>query len=272
MRIKSRILFDMERMQAEKLLQPIKKSADKNDTLQVVELFNDTREYDYLMNELNKLGIEITEQKDNVYSQAEMNTALLLQIVPNSYCGYPQPEDGYLEASFDINTGCKKCSYGRIQNRPLRLHKPRIGENDIFGVWWLTVLVITTKLKNIIEQEKLTGCEIWPIIDHNKKTEFEDLYQLYISSELPTMSSKTNIIMNYDHKCDLCGRGECFMKGDKIYERSSLKAVKDFNLSKEWFGSCLGIWQVPFVSQRVYRLFQEHDIKGVRFIPVTVVE
>ena len=95
---------------------------------------------------------------------------------------------------------------------------------------------------------------------------------MYIPSELPAMSSKTNIIMNYDFKCSLCGRGECFMKGDKIYERSSLEAIKDFNLSKEWFGSCLGIWRVPFASQRVYRLFQEHNIKGVRFVPATVVE
>lgn len=281
MRIKSRILFDMERMQAEKLLQPIKKSADKKYTLQVVELFNDTKEYDYLMNELNKLGIEITEQKENVYSQSEMNAALLLQIVPNVHCGYPQPEDGYLENSFYSDSGCTGCSYGWIQNKPLRLHKPKVGKNDIVGVWWLRELIITTRLKNIIDRENLTGYEVWPVIDHKKNIEFEDLFQLYITSELPPMNKQSNIVTRgefvidnttYSSKCKKCGREECFLEGDVTYSRFSLSSIKDFSLSNEWFGSRMEIYRWPFASQRVYRLFQEHNIKGVRFIPVTVVD
>jgi hypothetical protein len=284
MKVKARIVFDMELIKAEKVLLPIRKPVSKDgDNVHVVELFTDTKEYSYLIDELNKLGADISETRENIYTKEELAASELLQIIPNSYCGFPQPQlDGsYVDISFDSSRGCKECSYGRIQNKPLRLHKPKIGKNDIVGVWWLRELIITSRLKNIIEQENMTGCEIWSVIDHKKKVEFEDLFQVYVTSELPPMSQEANIIMNYEmtldnetieSKCGTCGRGESLLKGDVIYKHSSLETIKDFNLSKEWFGSCMEIWRWIFVSQRVYRLFQEHNIKGVRFIPVTIVE
>jgi hypothetical protein len=109
MRVKSRIVFVMESVQAEKILTVIGQSISKDgDDVHVVELFEDTEEYIYLIDELRKRDIDISETKEEVYSNKELLASELLQVVPNSYCGYPQPESdfSFLDVSFDSNVGC----------------------------------------------------------------------------------------------------------------------------------------------------------------------
>ena len=267
MRIQSKIIFHMEPSSAEKILVPLGLPVKKTDTMQVVNIFVDLSQYIDLITTLTSMKVYFSDR------QEEIEESELLTIIPNAYCGYPQPDmDGsFREISYDINSACSKCSNGMIQNAPLRMVKPKLGKNDITGIHWVYEYVITLKLKNLIEQAGLTGHEFWPLIDHKKKTPFEELYQLFIKNVMPPMSTKANIVRSPGIELCDCGKTGFMLKGIPAYERESLKSIQDFNKTHEWLGGMKGTWQLPIVSKRVYDLVKENNIRGVRFEPVQLI-
>lgn len=275
MRISSKITFHMNPAEAEKILSPLGQKTVKDDTMQVAELFACTDKYDSLINTLKELNVDYGEFKRFVYSKKEIESAELLYAIQNAYCGYPQPDDdfGYIKVSYDLNSGCPNCSHGLLQNRPLRTLKPKMGSNDIAALHWEYEFIITSRLKNIIEQEGLTGCEFWPVIDHRKNIDRDDVYQLYIAGRMPPMSIETYFTIEDLRKpCILCGRSKSIIaKGQKVYDRATLGDIKDFNRTQEWLGGGYSVHQVPIVSKRVYDVFNKNKIRGVRFEPVKII-
>lgn len=248
----------------------------------VIEVFKDAPEYEILLGELNRAGIDYVLDEDEVYTKSELLQSPILRIVPNGHKGgYPQPEGGgkeenYQSFSFDLNTGCPYCTNGRLQNKPLRLKSSvNFGRNfDISGIWWLRELIVSKKLKELIESSNLTGCEFWPVIKHGKNVPFDDIFQLKITGELPAMSERAEIIhkpftKDYLNVCPY-GCGSKFIEGSVCYRGEDLDGVSDFALTKEWFGVNDEFWRWPFMSQKSYRLFVENKIKGVRFYPPVI--
>jgi uncharacterized protein YqfB (UPF0267 family) len=268
----------MEPRQIETILSSLGISLKFNakDTMQVFNLFTNTEEYLKLIEKLQSLGIDYSELTEEVYSQEEIESAEFLQIIPNVYCGYPQPEGeiSFREVSYDINSKCPKCEQGKIQNAPLRVLKPKMGKNDIAALHWIYEFVITFRLKELISVEGLTGCEFWPLIDHRRNTKLDDVYQLFFTRMMPPMSRQTNIIRaDGIEMCD-CGKMGYTIKGIPVYERQAINmnALQDFNKSYEWLGGGKTTWQMQIVSKRVYNLFVKHKIRGVRFEPVKVID
>jgi hypothetical protein len=288
-RIKARFVFHLPLNDAKKLFSVInQKLVESNppDTMRVIEVYKDTPKYGIIVRELEKLGVSCTPDEDEVYTKQELLDSPILRIVPNAHRGgYPQPEGGekeenYQGHSYDLDTGCKYCTHGRLQNRPLRLKSSvKMGNNDISGIWWMRELVVTKKLRNLIEDAGLTGCEFWPVIKHGKNVPFEDVFQLKIVGTLPAMSAKTNIIYEREwifegRKMRSCpyGCGERYLQGSIYYCARDLASIPDFALTPEWFGTNNAYWRWPFLSQKAYRLFVDNKIKGVRFYPPVVVE
>ncbi|MDR1158626.1 MAG: hypothetical protein LBK75_10070 [Oscillospiraceae bacterium] len=254
--------------------------------LQVVKIYKDCDKYKILRQKLKEFEIDFLETEDEIFTKKELLSSPILCIIPNAHRGgYPQPEGGekeenYQGHSYDLDTGCKYCTRGRLQNRPLRLKSSvKMGNNDMSGIWWMRELVVTKKLRNLIEDAELTGCEFWPLIKHGKNVPFEDIFQLKIVGTLPAMSAKTNIIYEREwifegRKMKSCpyGCGERYVKGSIYYCASDLVSILDFALTQEWFGSNDEYWRWPFLSQKAYRLFVDNKIKGVRFYPPVVVE
>jgi hypothetical protein len=282
MRVKSKFIFNMDTEQAEALHLNVtgkERPTNMGDSFNVIEVFKDTPQYELLVNELKCKKVSYTLFEDEIFTKKEELNATILQIVPNAHKGgYPQPEEGeenndYLGVSFDSNTGCKYCTNGRLQDRPLRLRSSvKMGKSGISGIWWLTELIVTKEVRAIIESENLTGCEFWPVIKHGKDVPFDDIYQLKITGELPGMDDKTNIIHEKEwwfegKQMKSCpnGCGERIVKGPIYYRHEDLINVPDFALTKEWFGSNKGYWRWPFMSQKAYRVFDNNKIKGVRF-------
>lgn len=153
----------------------------------------------------------------------------------------------------------------------LYMVKPKIGANDISGIHWIYEHVITNKLKNLINREKLSGYEFWPIINFKNKEAFDDVNQLYIAGVLSPMSNQAKIVKVKNIKQCECRKRGYTLEDFPIYDRSSLHNVTDFNKTHEWLGGAIGTWQLVIVTKRVYDLFIREKIRGVRFEPVKVV-
>lgn len=267
----------MEPSEAEKILPPFGLKTKKTDTMQVAEIFTDTTQYIDLIKILTELNVDFSEFKEDVYSKEEIESSELLRMIPNAYCGYPKPDmdDGYMEVSYNYNSGCSYCSQGKLQNAPLRMLSPKMGRNDISGIHWVYEYVVTQRLKNLIEKEGFTGYEFWPVINHKTSKPFEDFYQLFIAGTMPSMSKEAKIVPAPGVKqCD-CRKKGYMLKETPVYERNaiaSVASVRDFNKTFEWVGGGETTWQLPIISKRVYDFIKNNQIRGVWFIPVKVID
>lgn len=266
-------MFHMEPSKAEKILSPFGLKTKMTDTMQAVELFTDTSQYTDLIKILTDLKVDFSEFKEETYSTKELAESEFLRMIPNAYCGYPQPEmDGsFREVSYDLNSACSQCSQGKLQKAPLRILLPKMGKNDISGIHWVYEYVITQRLKELIEKEGFTGYEFWPLINHKTGKPFEDFYQLFFAETMPPMSKGAKIVPAPGVKqCD-CGKKGYMLKETPVYERSTIALVKDFNKTFEWVGGGETTWQLPIISKRVYDFLKKNQVKGVWFIPVKVI-
>ncbi len=284
MRIKSRFVFDIPNEEdAKKIYQiaKVKFPLKRSTRLYILEIFTDTEEYRELLAFLEHIPPEfVQETEDEVFTQQELLNAPLLRMVPNSHRGgYPQPQDGrreknYWGCSFDLQSGCQTCSKGLLQNRPLRLSGGiRMGKSiDISGIWALREYVVTRRLRDLIEEANLTGCEFWPIIKHGSGVPFEDLFQLKITGSLPPMAPQT--IFHFNPKSFTCksGCGILTIEGRVHYRASDIADVPDFALTHEWLGGNYEYWRWPFMSHKAYQLFYDNKIKGIRYYPPAIVE
>lgn len=287
MRIKSRFVFDIPDEEKARQIYQIAKvefPLKRLTRLYIFEIFQDTDEYKELKACIGHMELGyVQETEDEVFTQQELLDAPLLQMVPNAHRGgYPQPESGgrekdYLSCSYDLQSGCQDCSRGLLQNRPLRLSGGiRMGKtNDISGIWWLREYIITRKLRDLIEEAQLTGCEFWPIIKHGSGVPFDDIFQLKITGSLPPMAPQTVFHFNPMSDTKLSckyGCGALSIEGRVHYRAIDIANVPDFALTHEWLGGNYEYWRWPFMSHKAYQLFYDNKIKGIRFYPPAIVE
>jgi len=69
------------------------------------------------------------------FTTTEMNAASWFALAPTWHCGYPQPEDEYLEVTYDLSAYCPSCGIGAVQRAPFRMK----GEPRWFRQWSLCV-------------------------------------------------------------------------------------------------------------------------------------
>lgn len=277
MRIKNHVAFclkDKEHLNRIRRIVEPKYPVKGDHPIYTVDIFTDSPEYQGLSDFFTSNPPDYrNDTPTEVYTEGELCAAPLLRMIPNAHRGgYPQPENGTLETkyigvSFDRSNACPYCTKGMVQNRPLRLRgSAKLGkQSDISGIWWLRDYVISRRLKDLILEERLTGCEIWPVIIHGTNKPFEDLFQLKFTGELPAMAPETNIILDPTRNHSKACAPATLLEGPVIYRRADLTNVPDFALSKEWFGGHGEYWRWPFMSQRAYQLFKKHKIKGIRW-------
>lgn len=240
----------------------------------VIELYKDDPHYRDLLEFFENNNITPVAFDDEIFTENERMEALVMRMVPNSHKGgYPQPDGKYIDASYDENSGCSECSYGKIQNRPLRLSgSVKMGKrDDISGIWWMREFIVTKRFKELAEKAGLTGCEFWPVIKHGKNEPFEDIFQLKITGIMPKMAEETEIVQDFE-RTDKCGHMRTYVEGRIRYNLSDLNDVPDFALTQEWFGMWGEYWRWPFMSQKAYRFFKENKISGMRFYPPEILD
>jgi hypothetical protein len=80
----------------------------------------------------------ISDLVSTQFSSTELESAAWLKLDSTSYQGYPQPEDAWREASFDLTGYCPGCHTGARQVRPFIMKKsPPWGRNGILQLHWV---------------------------------------------------------------------------------------------------------------------------------------
>jgi len=278
MKIQTRITFTIEdRKKAERILDSLDLPINEKSNTYAVILLVDDDKYRLLTNELSNRSIHFLELCEMTFNQDELNEAEFLRMAPAGYWGYPQPENdfGYQQESYDKSSECSFCGSGAKQIKPFLVKsQPKFGMNDILAINWEYEFLITLKLKSLLEDAELTGVEFWSILNFKKRKTITDYYQLYITNELPCISPRTEFeIVNFERvkiPCP-CGKiGRNLSTHQIIYKQRDLNNAKDFNKTHEWLGGGYGTTQWKIVSNRVYQLFRDHNIKRVKFEPILI--
>jgi len=97
-------------------------------------LYEDNPRFQELTEAVEKFKIE--PQIGTQYEKADIDIAEWFVVSTGQY-QYPQPEDDYLEKTFDLENYCNLCGIGRIQNAPFRLKiEPKQNNNQFWGLHW----------------------------------------------------------------------------------------------------------------------------------------
>lgn len=273
-----RITFSESADKAISILAPLGFKVDTKTWVQAVTMSSEDERYGMLVEELNKRRIFYHETRGLDFSSAELEQAELLSVIEGAMWGYPEPEDDYQKESYDPSTGCSKCGEGSKQIKPFSIRsRPNFGKNDIVAMFWTYELLVTEKLRKLVEDAGLTGAEFWPLFKYQKggpSERVEGAYQLFVVNELPPMSKNTKFqIVKLPKQASPCSCGKLGrnLQGEQMrYRRKDLKDVMDFNKTYEWLGGGFGTTQWKVVSHRIYELFEKNKIRGVRFEPVVI--
>ncbi len=231
-----------------------------------IEIYEDTEGFRILMEEINKHNLFYTFAEGREYTKEEIKAAefFAVEII------YPWESDGINAEEFgtQYERECNQCQCGKKQISELRIDKRKAKKYDIITIE--PEIIVTERLRNLILEHNLTGCEFGPVADYKGRDELV-LYQLKPTHIFPKMSSTIRVEVVENVRCKECHRNGMILRSEAIYERESLKDACDFNLSYEYFGINLYCKRLLIVSSKVYNLFQKNKIKRCGFEPVSII-
>ncbi|MGQ9587761.1 MAG: hypothetical protein ACUVT7_05195, partial [Thermoplasmata archaeon] len=179
-RTQSRVNFILDSFEeARRILEPLGFRPDTRPGINIhsATLFTDQPEYKQLTEALTRHGIHYTELKELSFSEEELANAQFLEMHPAGYWGYPQPEDGFKDESYEKPGHCPACGRGLLQNRPFLVRgPPRLGRNDILAMNWTFEFIITQNLRDWIVRHKLSGADFWPLLDYRTRKPIKGFY------------------------------------------------------------------------------------------------
>ena len=196
---------------------------------------------------------------------------------------YPQPEDEYLERTFDLGNFCNLCGIGRVQNAPFRLKsEPKQHNNQFWGLHWeFFAVFVRQEAKSILEKEEIKGISFSKPVLNKKNIEIEGFYQLHVDTILDKgfdsyntkaitckINNEENCNKDVNQKC--CGRIKFHHPkiGGYLFDKSIFNSDFDIVQSKEFFGSGASANRIKIVSKRFKELVEYNKLKGLSFTPI----
>ena len=198
---------------------------------------------------------------------------------------YPQPEEdnGYLNATFNLDNYCLLCGIGKVQNAPYRLRtEPKQHNNQFWGLnREFEAIFVRQEAKHILEREKVKGIRFSNPILHKKNLPIDGFYQLHIDTILnigfdsynaKTITCKINNEenLNVDPGSLCCGRVKFHHPeiGGYLFNAGIFDKSLDIVESKEYFGSGGSANRLQVVSKRFKDIVEKNKLKGLSFIPI----
>jgi hypothetical protein len=199
-----------------------------------------------------------------IFTEAEKLVVDYLYISSAS-CGYPQPEDGYQNITYDGNTGCHKCSMDLVQKSLFRMKsEPKWGRRGIIGLNWVfdEYFVRPEIWKEVFEP---FGVKSRPVLKHRQGTELETVVQLDIVERATAPIKQIGISPN---PCPVCNRMRYFYP--RCFPYPTFESPQSLHLfkSQEYFGDGGSSHRWTVISQEMYRWILKKKVRGVRFIPM----
>lgn len=210
---------------------------------------------------------------------------------------YPQPEEfpTYIYETYQTDSYCPRCGQGTVQNRPFRLKKDfGQGNNRFWGIHWkYDVMFTSTQVKQLLEQEGITGLTYGEVLHYKSSKPFEGIWQMHMShleepglitDNLKTVTCKPQNeesfiegigqIPDRNLHIPFCGRVKYHHPfiTPYIFQAKVLENAPDFVQSYEYFGSGGGASRITLVRQKVVQLVKQKKLGGMGFyIPIFLV-
>jgi len=261
------------------------KNLDKDVSYYILEffLYEDNPRFKKMREELEEFGID--PQVGTVFDKADIAQANWFHVVVGEY-QYPQPEDGYLRATFNLDSYCNNCGIGKLQNAPFQLKtKPKQPNNQFWGLHWEhDAVFVRAVAKRILEAENIGGISFSKPVLHKQNAEIEDIWQMHIGTELGRGIDDYNLvkeICEYDSHEEPISMGDPKLihycgkvkynfphRGGLTFEGSVFEGKPAIVRSHEWFGSGGMAMQLTLVSKRIKEVVEKNKLKGLKFVPI----
>lgn len=236
--------------------------------MNIITVANESEQYFKLkgsVNEAEKYGILIQEHTYKMqYNNDDMSKAHFFELKLNVY-GKNDYTESYQTEYNDFY--CESCNTHQYTPKgELYINKTEFRGKDIaVSNKFNNEIIISDKLKDLIEAAGLTGAGFYPAHHYNDRLKNEyPAWRLAVTSIMPPIDSSmpVNILEQY---CPICKKHHILPLSYARYKKSETEGACDFNLSAESFGA--GWYGSPklIVSRKAYELIKGNKIKGCRF-------
>lgn len=229
----------------------------------------------------------------NKFSGQDVAGAEWLCIFAKGHHGYPQPEEGWWERTYEATTRCRKCGFVTEQRAPFRLRgEPAASHSQFLQLNWVfDEFFVRPAVRDALLAAELTGIEFVPPVIHRSGLPSLTVDQMRITSALrpaidtsalQTVTCKMNNEESasafapgpiLESSSDFCGRTKYHLRhrGPLQLERAAFEGAPDVVRTAERFGSGGLAFRATIVSQRFRELVAAAKWRGLSFEPVALV-
>jgi hypothetical protein len=225
-----------------------------------------------------------------------MDTTMSWYRISTGQFGYPQPEDTYLEETYDLSAACPTCEIGKKLKNAFRLSsEPKAKHSQFIGLnWVLDEVFVRDVVKSMFDDQGITGAEFTRPLRHKTGEPLETIYHLRVGTFLPA-ALRTEKLRK--EKCELpddpdmirflIANGSKLVKGpfcgatkfnyprsvgeEIAISASAFMSAPDLVRTHEWFGSASSAGRPILISQRVKDIIDRMKWRGLKVSRINVV-
>lgn len=220
------------------------------------------------------------------FSQKEIDDAKWLVLFSSGHFGYPQPEDSYMQATYDVSAYCETCGMGAVQRNPFRLRsEPKQKKSHFLQLNWVfDEFFVRSEVKNAFEREHISGVEFVNPVLHKNGAPIVSLLQVKIKDTLPAGLVLAGLqpvtCKEGDEESSgsrpgrtFCGRIKYHhpQRGSIAFPRSVLANAPDIVKSNEYFGSGGEAHRLVLISRKTADIIKRHKWRGLLLQPARLV-
>lgn len=208
--------------------------------------------------------------------------------------GYPQPQNGlgYIEKTYDSSNACLTCNVALRQKNEFRFRsEPKAPQNQFLGLNWVFDQIFVRQIvKDVFEQEGITGLEYSQPVIHKTGLPLVGLYQLRANNllsnglitdnlkseicELPADENMLKFLKANKSKLaegPFCGQTKFnFPQGDNFIKLKfeALTGKTDFVRLDYYFGSGGNSNRPIIISDKVKQIIDREKWRGAFLRPI----
>lgn len=197
------------------------------------------------------------------FTKSEVLGAPWLVLVPDWHHGYPQPEDDYLTAIYDLSAYCAECGVGAVQKAPFKMKsEPRWGRRGILQLHWIfDEFFVRPEIWQSVFRPRGVPC--MPVLNRAGK-ELKTVLQLDVQTA-PVEVPDCNLSVQ---KCHGCARLRYAPVVRGYFPRPSEKPSSHMTKTKQYFGDGAVAYKMVLVSQEISTALTMEKVLGASFKPI----
>ena len=112
---------------------------------------------------------------------------MIWYLINTGQFGYSQPEETYLEDTYDLTAGCPTCENGKALKNAFRFRsEPKAKHSQFLGLNWVFDEVFVREVvKNVFEEHRITGVDFVRRVRHKTGEALDTIYHMRVGTILP---------------------------------------------------------------------------------------